>query len=1005
MKKVLENIKNNIDIIILLISLIFVFLKSSDIIKIIQIIFSFIMVFYIIFRLYKKNDFQIIHNKLDIFIILLISSTLIPIIFNTFISFSRSIYAVVNYLTLLIVYIFARETFSRKPQRIKWLKNIFIIITIILIFIGIENLNSNYIAPFLGFNNMVNGESRLSSIIGNPNTLASLIMFTLFISLNEMINEKHPTKKSIYSTCNSIFILGIILTYSKFVFLLFPIFLIIFIALLKSKEKAIVIVKNLFISLIMSLIYLCIYDSYTSFENYIGILILTIIWIIVIYEIDILTRKIVTIIDKINIKKISIIITSIILICSIWISIELHNGKALVVFKPYTTNVYKSKKIKNIEPNKKYKFSFDMDAYSDSINSQDDLFKIKIIQRNSKNLDEITSEEYYFNHYKGIKEFEIETLEETSEIKIEFTSNYKSISKTWIINNLKINDKNEILEYKHLPTKLVEKISDISLNYKTAQERFVFVKDCLKILKNNFITGYGGDSWIFKYKEVQDYKYNTNDPHSFYLQVWIEYGILGIISIFLIVFSIITIKYKDDNQKNNFIGLQIGLIAMLIHTALDSDMYYLYMKIVLFIVLGAVSTILTSKKTNKLKKPYSSYLLVLVCIIHIILLLKPEIYDKELLIQTMHSKNLNASTQYNLKISKQYQEIMKYEKYEPYRLYYATKELEYYVLGEGEDLETYLNKYYDYVIKYQNKEKYDEYKIICKSNYLVSIINFMSQRNDIESNTFLTNIATINVNEYDESVKNLEHLYNLEYKELKKQLNYIALKNNYNFSLDIIKSNSINKNIDYEKIALNNDIKLNSTDIIIYHSHPQESYLLSSKTSKNNIREVGNSLKEELEKKSINVIHINENSIYNNSTNAYKVSKKNVENTIEKLNISPDIIIDIHRDEYYENESDNWVIIENEKCAQLMFVVSTNHENWFDNLKWAVSIQQKADKLYPGLFKPILIADPKRGTYNQEITKYATIIEVGNNKNTLKESQNSMKYLANVIESVIKENI
>ena len=86
-----------------------------------------------------------------------------------------------------------------------------------------------------------------------------------------------------------------------------------------------------------------------------------------------------------------------------------------------------------------------------------------------------------------------------------------------------------------------------------------------------------------------------------------------------------------------------------------------------------------------------------------------------------------------------------------------------------------------------------------------------------------------------------------------------------------------------------------------------------------------------------------------------------------------------------------------------MFVIGTDggglwHPNWNQNLKFAIKIQQKAEELYPGLFKPIILRNSR---YNQHISKAATIIEVGATGNTLEQSLTSMKYLSNVFYEVI----
>ena len=70
------------------------------------------------------------------------------------------------------------------------------------------------------------------------------------------------------------------------------------------------------------------------------------------------------------------------------------------------------------------------------------------------------------------------------------------------------------------------------------------------------------------------------------------------------------------------------------------------------------------------------------------------------------------------------------------------------------------------------------------------------------------------------------------------------------------------------------------------------------------------------------------------------------------------------------------------------------HKDWQENLKFAIKIQEKANELYPGLFKPIIL---RNSGYNQERAKGASIIEVGATGNTLDQSLVSMKYLAKVL--------
>ena len=75
------------------------------------------------------------------------------------------------------------------------------------------------------------------------------------------------------------------------------------------------------------------------------------------------------------------------------------------------------------------------------------------------------------------------------------------------------------------------------------------------------------------------------------------------------------------------------------------------------------------------------------------------------------------------------------------------------------------------------------------------------------------------------------------------------------------------------------------------------------------------------------------------------------------------------------------------------------HLNWQQNLKFAVKVQEKANELYPGLFRPIIVRNSR---YNQHLSKAANIIEVGATGNTMEECLVSMKYLAKIISEVVK---
>lgn len=211
------------------------------------------------------------------------------------------------------------------------------------------------------------------------------------------------------------------------------------------------------------------------------------------------------------------------------------------------------------------------------------------------------------------------------------------------------------------------------------------------------------------------------------------------------------------------------------------------------------------------------------------------------------------------------------------------------------------------------------------------------------------------------------------------------------------------------------DITVNKENILIFHTHSCESYTATEKykykqtgnfrtTDKNySVIRVGNELEAQLKTYGYKVIHDEEYHDYPSYSGSYSSSLKTVTKLLDE-NPNTDVVIDIHRDAIGDSTYAPTVKIGEEYAAQLMFVIGGNessikHENWAQNLKFAIKVQEKANELYPGLFKPIIL----RGSgYNQHVSKAATIIEVGATGNTLEQTLVSMKYLAKVLSEVVK---
>jgi len=196
--------------------------------------------------------------------------------------------------------------------------------------------------------------------------------------------------------------------------------------------------------------------------------------------------------------------------------------------------------------------------------------------------------------------------------------------------------------------------------------------------------------------------------------------------------------------------------------------------------------------------------------------------------------------------------------------------------------------------------------------------------------------------------------------------------------------------------------------ILIYHTHTSESYTgtssdnnYHSEDQKSNVIRVGEELKKELNQYGIMVRQDSTYHDYPSYNGAYKSSLKTVENILKNENY--DIIIDIHRDALASNTAYRPTAeINGETVAKLMFVVGTNaaglkHDDWIENLKFAIAFQQRANELFPGLFRDLHLSTSR---YNQHTSKKSLILEVGATGNTIEEACLAMKYFAKVLNAM-----
>ena len=194
--------------------------------------------------------------------------------------------------------------------------------------------------------------------------------------------------------------------------------------------------------------------------------------------------------------------------------------------------------------------------------------------------------------------------------------------------------------------------------------------------------------------------------------------------------------------------------------------------------------------------------------------------------------------------------------------------------------------------------------------------------------------------------------------------------------------------------------------VIIYHTHGTEAFYplatgnFHTTAYEGSVRQVGAVMAAEFERLGIPVIHDRSLHSYPSFAQSYRRSLETVQYLMQQ-NPTAIFIIDLHRDAAaYMGNVGRTVIVNGETTATYSLVIGRGNENVDALRTYANRIHAQAEEMFPG-FGGRNIEKPHR--YNQFISDYHILLEVGNNKNTIQEAKNTATFLAQVINEVIRE--
>lgn len=527
-----------------------------------------------------KNNIKKI-DYINILFFALSISYILPIIFKTYTNLYESSFEFLRIFNMFLIYNIVKRSNNKKI----YIKG-FLVIILIQCLIGIDELGKMYLEPILNIFNsgyLDINLTRLSGTIQYANNLGIFIAMAFVIVLDNFFKNQ---KNYIYVIL-AIFLSSVLLTGSRMVFLILIIALIIYIFKRKNtynlNEMALV-TTLLFLT---SLIYVTILSNYILLKSNL-VYIIFILFVLFNYLCINIYIKVKNNIKKcnkenekkydkkrgnnnINNKIFGKILILIFVVIIAYISVGMYISKPLYInSNQKDTKVYRN--IYGIKKGEDNKFKIDIKD-----KEPDSRYELIIYEIQGNYEGRVLNIYEYYNTSNGKFEFDFKASEDSKYLNI-YINCYKG---SVLVDNAKLNEKNNILEYKILPSQLINRLKDSLYGSTTVRDRIEYTKDSFKIITKSpstFIFGTGGEGFKNLYKEVQTLKYTSTEVHNTYLQIFVESGIIG----FLCIIGIVILSLK--NSKNNIVKLVY--IMFLIYAIFDISFSYMLSQAIFSIIIG-----------------------------------------------------------------------------------------------------------------------------------------------------------------------------------------------------------------------------------------------------------------------------------------------------------------------------------------------------------------------------------------------------------------------------------
>lgn len=513
-----------------------------------------------------------------------------------------------RHLIYFIVFVLAKEISTEEKHK-KIIINIVLLGGLLVSLVGIGTATGtwNYHGAMVG--------NRLSSTFQYPNTLAAFVGSLYFLALSMLVNEEKRPIKLMYGALTGTFLFTLILTYSRAMWLIFPIVGLIYFIFTPNNRKLETFIY-IFSSAILSLPAALLFARGLGSPN-------NTMWIYY-FIASVGTGFIIFIASlpdkfyrKLPLIYLLIGIALLVIVAAVGVVYAI-NSTTEIEFVNNTSENKSSSIARNISqtlPLSDYtlEVSYKVDNNSESPYGG----RIRVLNIDSAGeTTEITSHNIVETS-EGEITLEFSTPEDSIGVRLILLNYYSNTSATF--KEVKVIDRqtgelvyNVPLKYKYIPESIVSRVASLEVGDRSLNARITFNKDGLKIVKNYPILGTGGGGWVTLYHRYQSYPYWTTLAHNFVLQLWIEIGTIGLLIFILLLLTItyfaVKTYFKEDNIQNRLVilGVYFTLLTMLGHSIIDFDMSLPAYAIVFWTLMALISNSINFGSIDvfeKIKKP------------------------------------------------------------------------------------------------------------------------------------------------------------------------------------------------------------------------------------------------------------------------------------------------------------------------------------------------------------------------------------------------------------------